>query len=158
MNKTLKYMIIDYLKNFHKDQNIIEKISAFQPDKYYKEYYKENSKYDPYEPIPEIASMYDNIELTQEQLLNTKEIYGDSTIFLKLMPFWDGEGEEFKLNSLDGIEKLSNLEGIFNISFKNIHQQEQLLKLHNLKEICCCEGINEEIKQQLIKNGVTIID
>lgn len=90
-----------------------------------------------YEPIAEIENYFKQLDLTDEQFADIKSIEFDGglEIYHQIIPNWDGEDDYFDVDSLDGIEKLSNLEEISVISILTTADIEPLLKLNSLKKV-----------------------
>ncbi len=73
---------------------------------------------DGYEIIPEMVQFFENLKLTEEDLSLVTELAfdGGEDIYFLLMPYWDGESDEFEVKSVKGFEKLPNLKSVDYIS------------------------------------------
>ena len=67
-----------------------------------------------YEIIPEVLEYFKNLELTSEMVENIEELNmdGGDEIYGQIIPFWDGEDEEFSVNSAVDSTLLPNLKRI----------------------------------------------
>ncbi|WP_417785851.1 DUF6892 domain-containing protein [Tenacibaculum sp.] len=67
-----------------------------------------------YEIIPEVLEYFKNLKLTSEMVENIKELNmdGGDEIYGQIIPFWDGEDEEFSVNSAVDSTLLPNLKRI----------------------------------------------
>ncbi len=69
---------------------------------------------DGYECIPEMVQFFENLTLTKEDLALVTELAfdGGEEIYFLLMPYWDGESDEFEVKSFRGFEQLPNLKKV----------------------------------------------
>ena len=67
-----------------------------------------------FECIPEMVDFFENLQLTEQELESVKELVfdGGEDIYFLLMPDWDGESDEFEVQSIGGVELLKNLESV----------------------------------------------
>ena len=67
-----------------------------------------------YEIIPEVLEYFKNLELNSEMVENIEELNmdGGDEIYGQIIPFWDGEDEEFSVNSAVDSTLLPNLKRI----------------------------------------------
>ena len=70
------------------------------------------------ETIPEVDSFFRNLELTEDDLDNVKELWfdGGHEIYQLIKPFWSGEEDDFDILSVDGFEQLKNLQKAHQVS------------------------------------------
>jgi hypothetical protein len=80
------------------------------------------------ETITEMDHFFRAVELTQEDLLQVKELCfdGGNEIYHLITPFWSGEDDQFDILSVDGFEALANLESVLNISMISDEQIDRL--------------------------------
>ena len=64
--------------------------------------------------IPEMVEYFENLELTEDDLSKAEELVfdGGEDIYFMIMPWWDGESEEFDVKSVKGFERLKNLKRV----------------------------------------------
>lgn len=101
-----KLVVIDSLLG--KNASFSEELAEMK-EKYVNEYDGEA-----YTCIPEMVQYFENLKLTEGDLaLVDKLVFdgGDDVYFL-LMPDWDGESDEFTVNSVRGFERLPNLKKV----------------------------------------------
>lgn len=101
-----KLVVIDSLLG--KNASFSEELEEMK-EKYVNEYDGEA-----YTCIPEMVQYFENLKLTEGDLaLVDKLVFdgGDDVYFL-LMPDWDGESDEFIVNSVKGFERLPNLKTV----------------------------------------------
>ncbi|MCM1466716.1 MAG: hypothetical protein NC086_01110 [Alistipes sp.] len=101
-----KLVVIDSLLG--KNASFSEELAEMK-EKYVNEYDGEA-----YTCIPEMVQYFENLKLTEGDLaLVDKLVFdgGDDVYFL-LMPDWDGESDEFIVNSVKGFERLPNLKTV----------------------------------------------
>ena len=69
-------------------------------------------------PIQEVLEFFSQLQLTQEDLDKVDELCfdGGNEIYHLIQPDWDGEDEEFDVNSVEGFEHLKNLKTVCYIS------------------------------------------
>jgi len=154
MDQNLKLLILDNL--FEKNSTITEQINAIKNKDYSDLVLSDDSKYEWFDKIPEVLSEIDNIEITDDMLGQVTYLSAESceTHFM-VMPNWDGEGDDFNIKSLSGLEKMSNLESIEFMDLSDVSDQEFLLglKLKTISEVC---GIEDHIEESLKKMDVHI--
>jgi hypothetical protein len=153
-NENLKLLILGDL--YHADYSIkqeLDSISALNLDSLI---YGDNPKYEWFDSIQEVKDRLLAVDLSPEQLASVTLLSNECchTHFM-VMPNWDGEGDEFDLTSLVGIEALTNLEGLQLLDLSNVSDFDPLLGL-NLQEVSDCLGIPDEIQRQLAAQGVVI--
>jgi hypothetical protein len=153
-NEHLKLLILGDL--YHTDESIkhqLDRISALNLDSLV---YGDNPKYEWFDCIQEVKDRLLAIDISTEQLLKVTLLSNECchTHFM-VMPNWDGEGDDFDLSSLAGIEALTNLESMQLLDLSNVSDFSPLLDL-NLQEVSDCSGLPTEIKSQLIAQGVDI--
>ena len=85
---------------------------------------------DGYEIIPEMAEYFENLKLTEEDLAMVEELVfdGGEDIYFLLMEDWDGESDEFDVNSVKGFELLLNLKSVEYISMCDEELMEEFEK------------------------------
>lgn len=78
----------------------------------------ENYDGDEFECIPEMLQYFEELVLTEEDLALVEELVfdGGEDIYFLLIPYWDGESEEFDVQSIKGFEKLPNLKRVIYIA------------------------------------------
>ena len=83
-----------------------------------------------YEIIPEMAEYFENLKLTEEDLAMVEELVfdGGEDIYFLLMEDWDGESDEFDVNSVKGFELLLNLKSVEYISMCDEELMEEFEK------------------------------
>ncbi|OBU29057.1 hypothetical protein C0Z01_11285 [Photobacterium kishitanii] len=115
--------------------------------------YGDNRKYQWFDCIPEVKSLLLSIDITDEQFEKVTLLSGEccETHFL-IMPNWDGEGDEFDLQSLTGTEKIKNLECLDLLNLSKVRNVDKLCDL-NIKEINSCEGLDADIMDKLREKG-----
>jgi len=159
MNNKLKYLAISWLLN-HEDPAIIETVSKFEIEKYHKELLEDdNSKYGWFDCIPEIAQQFDAIVLTDEQLAKIDYLSGECPkVWFAIMPNWDGEGNEFGIESLDGIEKMMNLRGIYYLNWEYVPDIHKVIDLNLtcVDEFSAPDDVLEALKKKGVKVNETI--
>jgi hypothetical protein len=122
--------------------------------------------------------------LTPELLARAEEVIldGGSDIYFLIDPFWNGEGEDFHVKSLAGIQNCPNIRSIEinsmledtdlsglvrlqKLEFLSLDPQpyqnfHSLMSLKNLKKIemfsSCAEGLEEKAIEDLRKKGIEI--
>lgn len=95
--------------------SILEKNTSFSEDlEKMKEKYVDNYDGDGYECIPEMVDYFENLQLTKEDLELVRELVfdGGEDIYFLIMTYWDGESDEFDVQSIKGFENLPNLERV----------------------------------------------
>ncbi|MCO1336176.1 hypothetical protein MO867_17735 [Microbulbifer sp. OS29] len=155
MDKNLKLLVLDQL--YDEDKDIKASIDAIKAMQFQELIYGAARKYDWYDLIPEVAERLEAIELPDEKLVKVKFLSGEALdIHFMVMPNWDGEGDEFKLKSFEGIDRLTSLKEIECVDFEGVEKQDLLLKLQ-LKEIdeSYCE-LDEDVRERLIEMGVRL--
>ena len=123
-----------------------------------KDKYWDSDNYE-YEPIPQINDFCKNVVLTEELLAEITfiEFDGGLDIYHDLIPNWDGEDEQFDVDSLADVTKLPNLESISEISMLTATDIEPLLQLKNLKEVSWYALSKDEVNaSRLRENGVVV--
>jgi hypothetical protein len=80
--------------------------------------------------IPEMDRFFREVELTQEDLQRVTRLGFDGglEIYHLVLPFWSGESNEFDVVSVDGFERLPNLERVV---YCSMISEEQLERLRN---------------------------
>ena len=55
-----------------------------------------------------MVDFFENLQLTEQELESVKELVfdGGEDIYFLLMPDWDGESDEFEVQSIGGVELL----------------------------------------------------
>ena len=99
--------------------SILEENTSFAEDlKKMKEKYVDNYDGDGYECISEMIDYFENLQLNKEDLGLVRELVfdGGEDIYFLIMTCWDGESDEFDVQSIKGFEKLPNLERVVWIS------------------------------------------
>ena len=64
-----------------------------------------------YDIIPEALCYFKNLEIPEELLATITEIYqdGGDDIYMNICPFWDGEDNQFNIQSTEDVALLPNL-------------------------------------------------
>jgi hypothetical protein len=82
---------------------------------YVQEHYpaKANFQKHGYKAIPGVKKMFKDLEIPAE-LLSQVEIIDQNyhTVYHQIIPFWDGEGDEFNITSTDDLHLVPNLKQI----------------------------------------------
>jgi len=67
-----------------------------------------------YEVIPEVLEYFKTLEITSKMVESIEELNmdGGDEIYGQIIPFWDGEDEEFDINSANDALLLPNLKSI----------------------------------------------
>lgn len=88
-----------------------KKVPDFSAAEFAKNYTlrKINIEEEGYDIIPEILAFFENLEITEEDVLEIDEIYQDPGIYGDIYPFWDGECETFNIQNFDDTKLLPNL-------------------------------------------------
>lgn len=75
-----------------------------------------------YDEVPEARDWLSRFPMTPDLLAKVTflEFDGSATIYRYINYFWDGEGDEFTIRSLDGIEALPNLKSVTIISMLDL--------------------------------------
>ena len=91
-----------------KDTSFAKELEEMQ-EKYVDEY-----DGDGYECIPEMVDYFENLKLTEADLAMVEELVfdGGEDIYFLLMTDWDGESDEFDVQSVKGFELLPNLKAV----------------------------------------------
>lgn len=87
--------------------------------KYVNKYLNDMYEYDDgFECLPEMVEYFENLKLTKDDLALVKELVfdGGNDIYFLIMPYWDGESNEFDVVSIKGFEKLPNLEEVIYVA------------------------------------------
>ena len=111
-----------------------------------------------YEPIAGIYDFCKAVKLTEEQLAQVTFITFDGglDIYHELIPNWDGEDEQFDVDDLSDITKLSGLQKISVISMLTA-DAAPMLQLDTLKAVSWYElDKDENMAGQLRAKGVTV--
>lgn len=99
--------------------SILDKGTSFSNElEEMKQKYVEDYDGDGYECIPEMVHYFENLNLTEEDLALVEELVfdGGEDVYFLIMPYWDGESEEFDVRSVAGFEKLPNLKRVVYIA------------------------------------------
>lgn len=66
---------------------------------------------DGYEPIPEVVEYFKKLEIDKKFAEEITEIYqdGGNEIYMNIMPFWDGEDDEFNIRNYEDLKYFPNL-------------------------------------------------
>lgn len=144
-----KLIIINELlsKGYYKDECIALKAKYWKWDDYRDE------------PIEAIKEFCESIEIGKKELLEIDTITfdGGNNIYHLLIPNWGGEDDQFNINTLSDIGKLTNLKVIYAISMIDTQDLKPLLKLQNLKEIHHWYSIEENtVYPELQAKGIII--
>lgn len=153
MDKNLKLLVLENL--YFEDDEIKKQIDAIDVEPLHK-LLLENKKYDWFDKIPEIENQLLAIEIDDNLLKKVTSLSGEGyKVYGMIMPNWDGEGDEFDIQYLSGIEKMPNLEEIGFIDFNCIIDAELLLQT-NIKRLFEFFGLDEDIEEQLEIKGVDL--
>ncbi|WP_434339828.1 DUF6892 domain-containing protein [Motilimonas cestriensis] len=154
LDKKLKYLAIEALSAKSAMQPQLNAIALKQ---YHREYHQDNSRYDYYDLIPEIAQQYDQVTIADDLYSKVRSLSAECCdVHFNMMPAWDGEGDDFSPESLLGLELLTQLETIEFVAFDNVHDQTPLLVLPNLKRISEHSGLQPKIIAALRAKGVKV--
>lgn len=85
---------------------------------------------DGYECIPEMVEYFENLKLTEEDLAMVEQLVfdGGEDIYFLLMTDWDGESDEFDVQSVKGFELLPNLKSVEYIAMCEEELMEEFKK------------------------------
>ncbi len=85
---------------------------------------------DGYECIPEMVEYFENLKLTEEDLAMVEQLVfdGGEDIYFLLMTDWDGETDEFDVQSVKGFELLPNLKSVEYIAMCDEELMEEFEK------------------------------
>lgn len=154
MDINLKFLALEEL--YYKDQEIKEQIDAINTLELHQLVYGNNPKYKWFDCIPEMASLLSSIEIPDDKLKKVTTLSGEAChLHHMIMPNWDGEGDEFDMSSLSGVEKMTHLKQMSFINFESIKDAELLLGL-DLEKISEFSGLSEELLERLNEKGVTL--
>lgn len=155
MDKNLKLLALEYL--YHHNDEIKTQVDAIDHIALHELIYADNPKYEWFDHIPEIEEQLLSIEISDELFKQVKLISGEAChVHHMIMPNWDGEGDDFDIQSFNGIEKLENLEVIAFIMFNTSQDVEKILELKKLKTIEEYAGPDDNITRQLIAKGIEL--
>ena len=136
MFKDLSGMFEDFGFKLVVISSLLEKDTSFAKElEEMKEKYVDDFDGDGYECIPEMVEYFENLKLTEEDLALVEELVfdGGEDIYFLIMPDWDGESEEFDVNSVKGFELLPNL-----------------------KSVVYCAMCDEELMEEFEKKGIEV--
>lgn len=107
-----------------KETSFAKELEAMQ-EKYVDEY-----DGDGYEYIPEMVEYFENLKLTEEDLAMVEQLVfdGGEDIYFLLMTDWDGESDEFDVQSVKGFELLPNLKSVEYIAMCDEELMEEFEK------------------------------
>lgn len=111
--------------------SLLEEKTSFEKElKKMEEKYVDDYDGDGYECIPEMVEYFENLKLTEEDLSLVKELVfdGGEDIYFLIMPYWDGESDEFEVTSVKGFELLPNLESVEYVSMCEEELMEEFEK------------------------------
>ena len=155
MDINLKILILEALNNKH--ASVTERIKSIKSKDYSDLIFGKNPKYDWFDNIPEVIKEIEDIEITQDMLDEVTRLSAEcAEIHFMVMPNWDGEGDDFNIKSLKGIEKIPNLSEMSFINFTEVVDQELLLDIE-LKELSEFSGMREDVRRRLEEKN-TVID
>lgn len=85
---------------------------------------------DGYECIQEMVEYFENLKLTEEDLAMVEQLVfdGGEDIYFLLMTDWDGESDEFDVQSVKGFELLPNLKSVEYIAMCDEELMEEFEK------------------------------
>ena len=85
---------------------------------------------DGYECISEMVEYFENLKLTEEDLAMVEQLVfdGGEDIYFLLMTDWDGESDEFDVQSVKGFELLPNLKSVEYIAMCDEELMEEFKK------------------------------
>lgn len=112
-----------------------------------------------FEPIPEILIYFKQLEIPENLLGEITSITFDGglSIYQIVIPNWDGEDDQFDVDSLEDVTLLPNLESLLEISMLTATDISPLLKLKNLKKVDWYAIKKDEDKtEQLRQAGVAV--
>ena len=86
-----------------------------------------------YNIIPEVAEYFKNLAIPMELLIDIKDLSGDGgdSIYLQLIPLWDGEDGSFMVESVADVTLLPNLKRIYDLFYTEETMAE--LRSHNIE-------------------------
>ena len=117
-----------------------------------------------YKPIPEVLAFYQDLVIPQEILDKIEHLIpdGGDLCYVYLMHNWDGEDEQFDINSIEGIELLSNLQSFDPIRMINLEgiDYSPLLACKKLEsvnpEFAAENPENDKVLAELESRGVEV--
>ena len=124
-----KLMIINEL--MYVDEVLLPKFNISEFAEQYKER-KINIEEEGYDTIPEAEAYFRNLEIPMDLLIDIKELKpdGGDEIYGQLIPFWDGEDDQFDVKSIEDIKYLPNLKATNSMNFsKELIKQLRALKI-----------------------------
>ena len=84
-----------------------------------------------YNIIPEAVKYFENLLIPMNLLIDIIELMpdGGDEIYAQIIPFWDGEDQQFDIEKIDDIQYLPRLKRTNNMNFN----KEQIKKLRSMK-------------------------
>ncbi|MGF1727635.1 DUF6892 domain-containing protein [Photobacterium nomapromontoriensis] len=154
MDENLKLLALDDL--YHCDEAIKHRIDDIAGLGLSALIFGDAPKYQWFDCILEVKDLLLSIDITDEQFAKVTLLSGEccETHFL-VMPNWDGEGDEFNIQSFSGIEKMKNLSCLELLDLSVVTDAERLLEL-KLDEVNDCLGLTTEVVEKLIENGTVV--
>ena len=152
MNDNLKLLVLGWL--YLEDEMIKSQLDNIHAMGFQDLIYGDNKKYAWFARIPEVRERILAIEISDEQLASVDYLSGECCdTHSMIMPNWDGTGDEFDLESFEGIEKLTNLKSLELLQLEKVIDGHKLLEMQ-LTEINSCEGLSDAIVIELERRGV----
>ncbi len=111
-----KLMVVNRL--MYIDQVLVPKFDIWGFVKSYKKR-KIDIEKEGYDRIPEAEVYFRELEIPMELLIDIKELKpdGGDEIYRQIIPFWDGEDEQFDVKSIEDIQYLPNLKATNKMNF-----------------------------------------
>ncbi len=144
-----KLVVIDHLLD---QGHFVEQVESLK-DKYW-----DDNNFD-FEPIPEILAYFEQMEIPESLLheITSLTFDGGLSIYQIVIPNWDGEDDQFDVDSLEDITLLPNLESLLEISMLTATDISPLLNLKKLKKVDWYAIKKDEDKaNQLRQAGVEV--
>ncbi len=85
-----------------------------------------------YEPIAESIAYFKNLEIPMDLLIDIKELKpdGGDEIYRQIIPFWDGEDDQFEVRSVEDVTYIPNLKATNNMNFpKELIKELRAMKI-----------------------------
>jgi hypothetical protein len=141
---------------YYCDEEIKAQIDSINAEGFEELVYGDNPKYGWFSCIPEVRERLVAIEISDIQLEKITILSSEACkVHFMIMPNWDGEGDEFKIVSFSGIERMINLKSIQYVDFDKVIDLSNLLRI-KLDEIKEHSGLSNDFISRLRSHGVRV--
>ncbi len=124
-NNDFNFKLLVINKLMYQDEVLVPKFNVWEFAKNYKAR-KIDIEKEGYNRIPEVEQYFKKLVIPMELLIDIFEIKpdGGDEIYAQIIPFWDGEDNQFNVGSIKDIKHLPNFKATNNLYFSNEQVKE----------------------------------